>query len=268
MIDTDYYEASGIEILQFPGGEWHAKVPTSILNHVHIFAKIRTWDDFGKFLAVSSAYEANNVSVHAFMPYLPGARQDRIQPGFPLTAEIYAAAMTPHVTSLTAVDAHSEAALDLYRERIHYTRALGFGFIPDLIDRKYDYILAADEGGVDRTTKIQELLGVQEIRFCKKIRDSATGKLSGFRVPRLNNGTTALIADDICDGGGTFLGIANELPDVNLDLYVTHGIFSKGLVPLHEKFGRIYTTNSWYNGTDARVRSINLLPHYVESLTP
>ena len=56
-----------------------------------------------------------------------------------------------------------------------------------------------------------------------------------------------LIVDDLCDGGGTFLGIANQAEGtVPLGLYITHGIFSKGFGELGKHFSKIYTTNSYY----------------------
>jgi ribose-phosphate pyrophosphokinase len=54
--------------------------------------------------------------------------------------------------------------------------------------------------------------------------------------------------DDICDGGGTFLGLAEAtgLPWSRVDLYVSHGVFSKNaLKNLSEKFEYVYTTNSY-----------------------
>jgi ribose-phosphate pyrophosphokinase len=61
--------------------------------------------------------------------------------------------------------------------------------------------------------------------------------------------SAVLIVDDICDGGGTFIGIAKALPkDVKKYLYVTHGIFSKGLRELTGHFEHIYTTNSYPHG--------------------
>lgn len=49
------------------------------------------------------------------------------------------------------------------------------------------------------------------------------------------------------NGGGTFLGIADQMKDYGLDLYlyVTHGIFSKGLTDLFKRFKKIYTTDSF-----------------------
>ena len=54
-------------------------------------------------------------------------------------------------------------------------------------------------------------------------------------------------AYDICDGGGTFLGIASLLkqavPSSPLGLYVTHGIFSKGLEVFNGLIDGVYTAN-------------------------
>ena len=55
-----------------------------------------------------------------------------------------------------------------------------------------------------------------------------------------------LLVDDICDGGGTFIGLANEcFPSwADYDLYVTHGIFSKGTDILFDAFVNVITTDS------------------------
>lgn len=85
---------------------------------------------------------------------------------------------------------------------------------------------------------------------CEKHRDKASGKFLGFTVPpkeKFGSFDSVLIIDDICDGGGTFIGIADLLKDYNLKLYlyVTHGIFSKGVDELKKHFHRIYTTDSF-----------------------
>ena len=54
----------------------------------------------------------------------------------------------------------------------------------------------------------------------------------------------AIIIDDICDGGGTFVGIADKVGRAPLGMYITHGIFSQGFDALRERFEHIYTTNS------------------------
>ena len=82
-----------------------------------------------------------------------------------------------------------------------------------------------------------------------KVRNTATGQLLSFDVSEVPVDRPLLIVDDICDGGGTFIGIARALRGrgmtLPLSLYVTHGIFSKGLSSLRSEFTQIYTTNSY-----------------------
>ncbi|MAX71916.1 MAG: hypothetical protein CMC76_12600 [Flavobacteriaceae bacterium] len=73
--------------------------------------------------------------------------------------------------------------------------------------------------------------------------------MEGFRVYEDDlQGKDCLIVDDICDGGGTFIGLAKELKKHNagnLYLAVSHGIFSKGLEELNQYFTKIFTTDSF-----------------------
>lgn len=95
-------------------------------------------------------------------------------------------------------------------------------------------------------------------RYAEKVRDPETGKLSKFEIPALhemeryltqNGRLRVLMVDDICDAGGTFLGLLDLLPrKADIGLYVTHGIFSKGFTSLlGNKFDHIYTTNSIFD---------------------
>jgi ribose-phosphate pyrophosphokinase len=83
------------------------------------------------------------------------------------------------------------------------------------------------------------------IVVCSKVRDVSTGQLSGFKIESGKVGKRCLIIDDICDGGGTFVGIQKILREAGAQevyLSVYHGIFSKGRV---EGIDGVYTTNSY-----------------------
>lgn len=60
-----------------------------------------------------------------------------------------------------------------------------------------------------------------------------------------------LVIDDICDGGGTFVLLANELKKHNptrFSLFVTHGIFSKGVEVLYDAgYSSVITTDSLFD---------------------
>jgi ribose-phosphate pyrophosphokinase len=87
-----------------------------------------------------------------------------------------------------------------------------------------------------------------EVVECSKSRDVKTGRLSGFKVYADDlQGRSCILVDDICDGGGTFIGLAKELKAKNagaLYLAVSHGVFSKGTDLLTEVFDHIFTTDS------------------------
>lgn len=64
LIDTDHYYMSGIEVFQFPGGEWHANVPAWTTDSVHVWAKLRTWDDVEHIGNTSGAGATEDVVEH------------------------------------------------------------------------------------------------------------------------------------------------------------------------------------------------------------
>lgn len=115
-----------------------------------------------------------------------------------------------------------------------------------------DTIVLPDEGAANRFD-IQSIKALCQsdsgqdvnIVICSKVRDVSTGKLSGFKIESGTVGKRCLIIDDICDGGGTFVGIQKILREAGAQqvyLSVYHGIFSKGRV---EGIDGVYTTNSY-----------------------
>ena len=118
----------------------------------------------------------------------------------------------------------------------------------------YEAIVAPDAGAAKRAAKIAGLLELPLKQGFKK-RDVSTGKLAGFGVESMldlrdpehpNYEPKVLVVDDLCDGGGTFIGLADELDreGVRADLFVTHGIFSKGTSELLKRFERLICTDS------------------------
>ena len=91
-----------------------------------------------------------------------------------------------------------------------------------------------------------------EVRFAEKVDDPQTGRTTHTRVPDDIPAQPVLVVDDICDGGRTFLELAAALRDKTrqpLYLYVTHGLFSKGLGELNARYAGIFTAFDW-TGTE------------------
>lgn len=119
----------------------------------------------------------------------------------------------------------------------------------------FDVLVFPDGGAGLKASDIKESL--KDFNFlsivCSKER-SLKGKITNTVVP-FNNEILELkkprflVLDDICDGGGTFIPLAKKLKETypnisSLELYVTHGIFSKGLEPLKEHYDNVYSWNS------------------------
>lgn len=124
-------------------------------------------------------------------------------------------------------------------------------FIEQIIQQLSDDLLliSPDGGALKKIYKVAAYLQNYEVIECSKSRNVKTGQLTGFKVYADDlQGKDCLIVDDICDGGGTFLGLAKELKAKNagnLYLAVSHGIFSKGFDELEKYFTKIFTTDSF-----------------------
>jgi ribose-phosphate pyrophosphokinase len=266
VIDSDNYAASGIETFFFPGGEPHARIPKDFGDAL-LYLKPRTWNDVGLALAVLNAlyYQNEDSQIWLFSPYFPGARQDRTDGQTPWTINMMVDCISQFVDRAYTFDAHSDYTIDIIKG------SGGKNFMPSdlMVTCDYpDYIIIPDAGALERCKDFakNQFKGLEYIQ-CEKKRDFATGKFIGFTMPRLPGIGHYLIVDDICDGGGTFNLLAEEfLKDPYgefsaLELWVSHGIFSKGLSALHPKISKIYTTDSWCKlGWSERLQVLLLEP--------
>lgn len=189
------------------------------------------------------------------IPYLPGARQDRMNPkgDFLFGAKSIANEINARgFAKVICFDPHSEVMPALIDNcvviHVDETEAL----VGDGTGRGcYDGVVAPDAGAGKRAERIAKALKLPVINAWKT-RDVASGnsKITGFGIEPIVGVQKLLIVDDICDGGGTFIGLADHIKslgssyEIEMDLYVSHGLFSKGIDALVERFGRITTTNS------------------------
>lgn len=240
------------DALTFAGGEPHIKIhaPLSMKESVIISHRVNSFEDFGLLLMAIDALKRMEVpAIDLFIPYFPGARQDRVMiRGEALSVKVYADILNSlQLNRVIVFDPHSEVTPAL----IDNCKSIdNSSFVQEVLNRiKEEVILIAPDAGASKKIhKLAAKLGGLSVVECSKKRDPRTGKLSDFIVYEedLKN-KACLIVDDICDGGGTFLGLAEKLRAKNagnLYLAVSHGIFSKGLAPLKTQFKQVFTTNS------------------------
>ena len=241
------------ESFTFPGGEPHIRITTDLsqVKEVYLSHRIRSFSDMGLLLVCMDAVRRAGVAhIHLHLPYFPGARQDRVMtPGESLTVKVYADLLNASgITSLHIFDPHSEVTPALLNNCHSHTNHT---FIARVMEdlRQGTKLISPDAGALKKIYRLASFLQISDIVECGKSRNVITGELSGFTVGVDDlNGADCLIIDDICDGGGTFLGLASELKKKNagkLYLAISHGIFSNGLEQLTEIFEKIYCTDSF-----------------------
>lgn len=150
--------------------------------------------------------------------------------------------------SVTVVDPHSDVTPALIDRCVVVTARDCFKLTSGAIGLHYDAVIAPDAGAAKRASQVAQWLGVPMIQAWK-YRDIKTGELTGFGIEPFNFASKcALIVDDICDGGGTFVGLAEVIkqafPNCVLDLYTTHGYYTQGVLKLQKYFNRIISTDS------------------------
>ena len=87
---------------------------------------------------------------------------------------------------------------------------------------------------------------------CSKERNVSTGKITSIKIdnPQDIKDKPLLIIDDLCDGGGTFCGVAKAFEKVGvskdrLNISVIHMVNAKGIENLSKHFNHVWFTNSY-----------------------
>lgn len=257
-----------VTISQFPDGQPHVMLDEGSLERTSLAkveCSITSPKDLMVLMMITEVLRAQHPPKKLeslTINYLMGARMDRrIDLRQPFTLRV----VTDAINSLGyeriyLFDVHSEVSSALLNAE---------NVLPILQIRNIEYLLKEEfkeiiliAPDVGATKRVEVVAGEvnRPVVHCVKHRDPQTGRLSGFQILEkdLVDGKSCLIVDDICDGGGTFVGIAKKLREAGAErvfLYVSHGIFSKGF----ELAGidRIWTTDSY---RDDFPTSIEILP--------
>ena len=258
--------------LIFRGGEPHVEIVTPKLceeEDILIDARVRNMNDLGTLLALTNAIRnAGARSISLNLPYFPGARQDRVTHGSALTVKVFADIINQqNYSKVHILDPHSDVTPALINNCVvHSSAGLIERFISETTDDENVYLICPDAGAEKRIYEIAKHVKPTKVIHASKHRNTSTGELTGFKLEPLPCWGQYIIVDDICDGGGTFNGIASlfkqdkHAATSRLNLWVTHGIFSRGLFELFENFSHIGTTDSWCQANDYNECALEVYP--------
>jgi len=250
--NSQILDLDDIKEIVFSGGELHfALQPQEVLETMVVCAKIRNSQDLMKLVLVTDVlnqFKGKGV-LSLYLPYIPYARQDRVaNTGEPLSIKAFAKIINAlEYQTVNVVDPHSDVATAVLDD---CTNVLNIeATLKKVIPNYATSTLIAPDAGAYK--KLSKLIKQAPVVQCTKDRDTLTGRLSNLQIHTQEDltGKDLVVVDDICDGGGTFIMLAEELKakyqPKSLSLYVTHGIFSKGLDVLKEHFDHVYTTDSF-----------------------
>lgn len=249
---------TSVRVFKFPGGEVGVDINTGSLvasDHqamqvgtVMLRASIRNSDDVMAMLMATDALRRVfiDADINLYIPYFPYARQDRVcNAGEALSVKVMAQLInSQNYGSVTVLDPHSSVTPALL------DRVFVFDQFDVFCDIKQDWnnwtIVAPDMGAVKKCEDFAKRVGAKAVVGFNKTRELSTGKITGM-VPlfEVDPDEQYLVLDDICDGGRTFIELVSHMSFVgNLELAVTHGIFSKGVGIVADHFDKVHTTNS------------------------
>lgn len=246
-------EGLPINLFEFPSGcEPHIKIaPLKGVDPdgITVTCRIKSSSDIITLLLAVDALKRMGVrNLELFIPYLPFARQDRVMvEGEPLSVKVMADLINScGFEKVTIYDPHSEVCLALINNSEAYSN---HNFVKRvLLGKSHYYIVSPDAGAYKKIFKLcQSINYTDRIALCNKTRNVATGEILSITCDVEDfMRKDVYIVDDICDGGFTFILLANELRDRNcgkINLVVSHGIFSKGYDL--KNIDHIYTTDSF-----------------------
>ncbi len=220
-----------------------------------IIKKCMCWEDIMHLQIADDILTRAGIFVKWYVPYKPFARQDR-------TTSLLHANESEHLKNILFRLDERLIFLDVHSDNevlgVSISQFKVFQFYGPLGEMPRQnrpwlptfHLIVPDAGAA------KKIPGnfASTVTFCQKTRDPVTGALSGFNVPEITTTLPMVLFDDICDGGGTFIGIAEHLQQYRknnkLILYVTHGLFTKGIVELSKFFDQIITTNSVFESNE------------------
>jgi ribose-phosphate pyrophosphokinase len=264
-IDADAFNEGALDchFFKYPDGQQNVRIEVregfNPLNQVQIVSRFRDFMGLERIVLVTQALKdlgCERISLN--IPYLLGARSDRkfFEGGVNYLRDVIATIINAQDYNMVKVyDVHNEEAAKCINNLVvtenHDLVGFALGYLYNPIDDgKYTFV-CPDKGARPKMEKLLHDINYQRwVAFCEKERDPETGEITGMKVPSMLHckDKDFVIVDDICDGGRTFIEIAQNIkeqhPNAKIYLIVSHGIFSKGFKELRKYFTKIFTTDS------------------------
>lgn len=231
----------------------------AILNGVTLYFKYSGDSSLIELMmAINALRNVGATKINLFIPYFPGARQDRIcNPGEAFSLKMYAEFINNLKCNRVHVfDPHSDVTPALIENVVIHKNwefvAYAMRRIKlEMNNSNKDMVLVSPDAGANKKVfDLTKFLGGIPVIRADKLRDVTNGKILETVVYAEDlTGKIAIITDDICSYGGTFKALAKKLKEKNAEkvyLVVSHFEGVANLRELKESgIDGVYTTDSF-----------------------
>jgi ribose-phosphate pyrophosphokinase len=242
-------ETHKMKLWKFPAGEVGVKLEGVLISRMSIVTFDVKYENSDDIMYMLNLYDALQhicpvfQGCYFYIPYLPYSRQDRVchdGESFALNVFGQVLGLMPLAKFFTE-DLHSHVSKQVIENLIEEPQENCARSLP-----KYDMIVAPDKGASLKIYKHEQVSLGTEVVICEKKRTGFT--ISTVDLPYDTVRGNVCVVDDLGDGMGTFLVLAEMLkrtqPNITtLDLYVTHGLFTKGLDGVRKYYNKVYVSN-------------------------
>lgn len=206
-------------------------------------------------MVVNALRKLDNTPIRVVLSYVPYARQDRFcDLGESFSLKAFAEIINSlNLDKVIVIDPHSDVTGAVFNNVEIISQLQVINSWSNFIKEAMGCVLVSPDAGSNKKTfELAKYFSHSRFIRCDKLRDMATGNIKETIVYENDlSGCNTMISDDLCDGGKTFIELAKVLKAKgakSVNLYVTHGIFSKGADCLIDAgIDQIWTTNTFRN---------------------
>lgn len=265
-----YLNGSKLNIKKFPNGESLINSKDLTLNdHINeIKLKFETDEDITHLIFLKGHLDELNLKSNLVIGYMPYSRMDRTE-GITLFTLKYVCKIINSLEfeSVSIYEPHSDVCVALLNKVriINMSKDLTSKALAEIEKSKDEqiYLIYPDAGAAKRYGK---QINYDKVLTANKERDFKTGYINKVDI----NGSIedkrfkAIIVDDLCSKGGTFILTASKLREMGAsDIYlvVTHceDTIFKGDILKTNLIKKVYTTNSILSMEDKKIEVVDIM---------
>ncbi|MBK1809250.1 ribose-phosphate pyrophosphokinase [Clostridium sp. YIM B02505] len=258
-----YLNNKKVQIKKFPNGEALIDSESLVINSYdnEIKIKFESDEDITHLIFLKGHLDELNKKCSLIIPYMPYSRMDRTEGMTVFTLKHLCKLINSlNFERVTVYEPHSEVSVALLDrvKVVNMSQALTKELLKDLNDEDEIYLVYPDAGAAKRYEKQIEH---EKVLTANKERDFKTGRIKSLKI----NGEVsskafkAVIVDDLCSKGGTFILTSEELKKLGakeIYLIVTHceDTIFEGEILKTDLIKEVFTTNSILSKAHEKIR--------------